>query len=157
MKWKDLKLSPLWFDVRFCSFFLGQMSYGVQKVFRKWVVSFIIKEYIKKFILKFWAKGTQNWSKTSLFKFCEKSVHETFLIFCIKLQRHECLKLTQMIFCEKSYTGVFRQKRAQNEFCKFNNKMMHWVFLFFYVKLQQLQKFLFCFFLGQKGLKMELA
>ena len=40
--------------------------------------------------------GTKKGKK--FFNFCEKSMHGTFLIFCIKLHELKGLKLTQMIF-----------------------------------------------------------
>ena len=44
----------------------------------------------KNFNLKFLR---QKGPKMQLFKFREKSLHETFLSFCMKLQQHKCLKL----------------------------------------------------------------
>ena len=75
--------------------------------------------------------------------FVMKSAHETFLIFCMKLQWHEGLKLTQMIFLWKILYCDFGKKGTQNEFCEFYNndplkffyfiaadKILVWVFFF---------------------------
>ena len=48
------------------------------------------------------------------FKFCEKSLHGTFLIFSTKLQQLEGLKLTQNDFLEKSHALEFLDKSAPN-------------------------------------------
>lgn len=46
-----------------------------------------------------------------VFKFCEISVHITFLIFCMKLMQHEGLKLTQMTaFLRNLALGCFDKK-----------------------------------------------
>ena len=45
--------------------------------------------------------------KTRFFQFHEKSTHGIFLIFCIKLPQHEAIRLTWMIFQEKSFFQVF--------------------------------------------------
>ena len=61
-----------------------------------------------------------------VFRFCEKPIHGTFLVFCKALQQHEGLKWTQMVLWGKSLTvGFFGQKVAQNEFFVFYNKSMH--------------------------------
>lgn len=54
-----------------------------------------------------------------VFRFCEKPVHGTFLVFCKALQQHEGLKWTQMVLWGKSLIV------AQNEFFVFYNKSMH--------------------------------
>ena len=45
----------------------------------------------------FGTKGVQIASR-EVFKFCEKSIHGTLLIFCMKLQQHESVKWTPMGF-----------------------------------------------------------
>ena len=76
----------------------------------------------------FWAKIGP---KMKCFKFCQKSVHGSFLIFCMKLQQHKGLKLTQMVFLGKSCTRIFKQKVAQNEFFQFYSKLIDRIFLIF--------------------------
>lgn len=53
------------------------------------------------------AERAQSWLK--FFKFMKKSMLLTFLIFCVKLQRH----LLEWFFGEKFCIGIFEQKVAQ--------------------------------------------
>ena len=55
----------------------------------------------------FGPKGAQNGPKMRFVKFCDKSVHKNFLIFSMKLKQHKGLRLTQVIFQEKSCTRGF--------------------------------------------------
>ena len=50
-------------------------------------------------------------SPNEVFKFFEKSVHGTFLIFCMKLQHHNGLNLTQIIFLDKNLALDFLDKK----------------------------------------------
>ena len=57
----------------------------------------------------------------------------------MKLQQHKGVKLTAMIFQEKSGAVVFGQQEVQNEFFKSCNKLKHLIsyFLFlFFINLQ---------------------
>ena len=47
-------------------------------------------------------------------------MHGNFLTVCRKLQQHEGLKLTQMIYCKKSFARILRQKGTQNGIFKFH-------------------------------------
>lgn len=74
----------------------------------------------KNFILKFLGeKGSENGSKMKFFKSHEKSMHETLLLFCMKLQQHQGLELTQVIFSGKILSRVFGQKVANMSFVSF--------------------------------------
>ena len=48
------------------------------------------------------------------FKFCEKSLHGTFLIFSTKLLQLKDLELTLNDFLEKSHALEFLDKSGQN-------------------------------------------
>ena len=56
----------------------------------------------------------QNAPKTRFFKCYEKSPRGTFQIFCMMLQKHELLKLTNTSFFGKVLFGGFGVKRGQN-------------------------------------------
>ena len=85
------------------------------------------------FLKVFGPIGAQIGSKRRFFKFCEKSVHVTFLIFGLKLQQYLCLKL--IYFWDNLVPRFLDKKVAQNEF--FYEKLVHWIFLIFCIKLQQ--------------------
>ena len=67
-----------------------------------------------------------------------KWMHEIFLIFCMKLQCYEELKLTDDLL-GKILFWSFWAKRDWNEFFMFNGKSVHWVRLIFYIMIQQLK------------------
>ena len=58
-------------------------------------------------------KGVQNEPKVRFFKFCEKFMHETFLIFCIKLQQHKGWKSGKTYFVKIVVVRFGRQKALQ--------------------------------------------
>ena len=81
-----------------------------------WRLKIAQNDFFGKTFDVFGTKGVQIASR-EVSKFCEKSIHGTLQIFCMKLQQHEGVKWTQMgFFVEKSCTGVFGQKVTQNEF-----------------------------------------
>lgn len=72
-------------------------------------------------------------SGVTLPKFCEKWM---WVIFCMKLQQQEVLKLTEIIFFDKNLTSRFLGKRRQNEVYGSYEKLMLTTFLVFVMKLQ---------------------
>ena len=99
----------------------------------------------------------QNWSKIRFFRYYQKLMHVTFLVFCIrcsgikipnwlkgflilrtimnfsiKLQQLKCLTFTPAIFLEKSSAGVFGQKRPELSFSSFiTNRCIEFLFMNF--------------------------
>ena len=55
----------------------------------------------------FGPKEAQNGLKMRFANFCDKSMHENLLIFCMKSKQHKDLKLNQLVFQDKSCTRVF--------------------------------------------------
>ena len=88
----------------------------------------------KSFVLKvFGPQGV--WAQMRLFKFCEKSVYGSFLIFCMKLQQLKRFKLTRLIFLMKNLVLGFQTKRCPNWVMWVYDRSIHWIFLIFYIKL----------------------
>ena len=101
-----------------------------------------------KYFELFGPKGTWNGLKMRFFRYCQRSVHETFLI------------VHKRFFGENSVFVVFRSKRTQSgpklRFFRYYQKSMHQNFLIFQMKLQQhkglkLNKMLFWRFLAKRG------
>ena len=67
----------------------------------------------------FCAKVAQNWRKMRVSKFCDKSIHWSFLIFWMKLQQHNGQKMIKLIFSKKICFGVFGQKWLKMSFVSF--------------------------------------
>lgn len=80
----------------------------------------------------FWSFLGIKGPKMKFFKSHEKSMHGIFLLFCMKLQQRQDLKLTQMIFSWKILSEFFWAKSGWNEFFEFYNSLMGWVFLNFF-------------------------
>ena len=60
-------------------------------------------DYLKMILFQgFWAKDAQNRPKMRFFEYNEKSAFESVQIFHIKLQQHKNIKLTYIIFWQKS-------------------------------------------------------
>ena len=70
----------------------------------------------------------QNQLKMIYFKFCEKSVHETVLTFCMKLQQYKGFKLTEIIFFVKI---LCERNGPRMRFFRFYGEWKHDMFLFF--------------------------
>ena len=67
----------------------------------------------KNFVLKFVG---QKKPKIKFFKFYEKSMYGSFLIFCLKLQQHKTLNWFKLFFGGKSYTGFLDKKGPKMSF-----------------------------------------
>ena len=82
--------------------------------------------------------------------FAKNQCMELLWFFCMKLQQYKVLKLTQMVFCKKSFTRVFGQKGAQNELREFYKKIVPLNFFDFLPEVIEfnnfLTKFLLCGF-----------
>ena len=73
--------------------------------------------------------------------FYEKLMRSTFLIFCLKLQQHTGLKLTQLMFWGKLSFAFLVSRSTRNgpkiSFLKFYEKSNHGSFLDLLRELQQ--------------------
>ena len=67
----------------------------------------------KNFVLKFVG---QKKPKIKFFKFYEKSMYGSFLIFCLKLQQHKTLNWFKLFLGGKSYTGFLDKKGPKMNF-----------------------------------------
>ena len=103
----------------------------------------------KKFVLGFWDQKTPKWTKNEVFLGYEKSkiYHNLMEDFCLNLQLHKVLKLTQMIYFGKNH--VFGPKGS--------NMGQQWRFSFTEIYEKSILTFLiFCINL-QKEVSLKLV
>ena len=124
MKWKSCKMNSIQFLKKITCIssliFYVKIGYCIT-----WKV--IERHFWKKNFWDFCFKYNNNGEKLQFIKFHEKIMCEIFLIFCMKWQQHEDLKLMKMIFLGRVVEILLSEFKPKEPIT-----MFFWVELIFY-------------------------